>query len=105
MSGDNKRSNFIHSEKELLIDLVEKYRGVIENKKTDATTCKQKEEAWASVATDFNGQSAAGVKRTSQQLLNAYKNLKRVAKKKLSDDKACIYLFTKCMLQSILMNR
>lgn len=50
-----KRStNFAKSEEEKLIALVLKYKNVLENKKTDAVTCKKKDEVWEKVSTEFN---------------------------------------------------
>lgn len=56
-SGTLKRKracNYSAEEKGLLADLVARYAGVIECKKTDGTTMKEKEGAWQQVADEYN---------------------------------------------------
>ena len=65
-----KRSgNFSAKERGLLVELVGKYAGVIECKKTDGTTMKEKEKAWQQVAEEYNGQV---------EMAKEWKNLKTV---------------------------
>ena len=54
---DKKRkrsANFSEFEADVLAELVSKYRGVIENKKTDGVTIKTKEETWKKIEASFN---------------------------------------------------
>ena len=48
-------SNFSTFEKNLLIELMEEFGAVIENKKTDSATTEKKEQAWLELAEKFNG--------------------------------------------------
>ncbi|KMQ90384.1 fibrinogen silencer-binding protein [Lasius niger] len=50
-------TNFTQAEKVVLIDIIEKEKNILENKKTDGVTIKQKEACWAKVATEFNSRS------------------------------------------------
>ncbi len=53
-------------EREMIVQLVQKYQEVIENKRTDAVTSAHKEKVWQKIATEFN---AVGVnKKDSKQL-------------------------------------
>lgn len=50
-----RSSNFTAADRMLVVDLALKWAGVIENKRTDSVTSRQKEEAWQSIASEFNG--------------------------------------------------
>ena len=55
MEGKRKRSpNFSQFETDVLIDIITKYKEIIENKKTDGTTIKEKDGAWKKIEADFN---------------------------------------------------
>ena len=58
--------NLTQSEKLLLAELCVQYAPVIENKKTDAVSAKEKEEAWIRLATEFV--SCGGQRREWVQL-------------------------------------
>jgi len=50
-----KRSNnFSAREKGLLVDLVGRYAAIVECKKTDGSTMKEKEQAWMRLADEYN---------------------------------------------------
>ena len=51
-----RAANFSAKDKGLLVDLVSRYAGVLECKKTDGSTLREKELAWGKVADEFNGQ-------------------------------------------------
>lgn len=51
---DKKKKNFTEIEKNLLTSVLVKYKDVIENKKTDGTSAKVKNETWKKIATEFN---------------------------------------------------
>jgi endo-alpha-1,4-polygalactosaminidase (GH114 family) len=86
---NTKRRFFSQGEKLLLIEIVEQYKYVVENKKTDAVTSKQKEEAWVKIVSQFNRQSTEGILRTTKQLHTCYLNQKRESKQKVATDKVC----------------
>ncbi|GLV59203.1 hypothetical protein CBL_21033 [Carabus blaptoides fortunei] len=82
--------NFTEEEKETLLVLVEQFIGLIENKKTDGVTTKQKNNAWEQVAQSFNSQFKTG-SRTGAQLKLLYESLKKKAKKHKADNKVEAY--------------
>lgn len=85
----NKRSrgvNYTVQEKQILLELIDKYKGTIENKKSDSVHVKQKERVWEQLRNEFNGHLEV-TGRTVKQLRQYYDNLKRTAKKAVSNDK------------------
>ncbi|KAJ9587227.1 hypothetical protein L9F63_019251 [Diploptera punctata] len=62
-------------EKKLLIELVEKYKDVVENKKTDDVNFQKKCLAWKSISIEFNSMPNT-VKRTGKQLKKCWLNMK-----------------------------
>lgn len=57
MDAESKRKravNFTEAEKVILTDLVFRYKNMIENKRTDAITCKDKDKAWKVIEQLFN---------------------------------------------------
>ena len=48
-------SNFTAADRSLVVDLALKWASIVENKRTDFVTTRQKEEAWQSIASEFNG--------------------------------------------------
>lgn len=82
--------NFSTEETRLLVNIVLKYMQVIENKTTDAVTWKSKNETWEKIANEFNSQSGK-VHRTSKVLHLKYDVLKRLLRKKQSNNKMQIY--------------
>ncbi|XP_046384742.1 myb/SANT-like DNA-binding domain-containing protein 3 [Ischnura elegans] len=86
MSSAARGNNFSELEKSRLLDLVETYSNVIENKRTDATTCHEKMKAWEGISVAFNSTETNAV-RTWKQLKNCYENMKRRAKKNAADEK------------------
>lgn len=55
--GVKRSSNFSFSERSLLIKIALKSKAVLENKKTDAITWRQKEEEWNKIEKEFNSYS------------------------------------------------
>jgi len=58
MSDIKKRIVFSVTEKNILTDLLLKYKSVIENKKSDATTIFSKQKAWDEIEEAFNSVAA-----------------------------------------------
>ncbi|XP_062533619.1 uncharacterized protein LOC134202608 [Armigeres subalbatus] len=89
-SADKKRAkNFTKDDVELLTELVFRFRNVIENKKTDGVTTKQKNEAWIKIAAEFS--ASASHPRNADQLKNYYKNTKSTLKKELAKEKSDLF--------------
>lgn len=79
-------SNFAATEKSIFIEILQKYVCIIENKKTDGTTLRQKEATWEKLCSDFNSYPNVA-KRNVKQLKSFYDNFKRKCKKSLADEK------------------
>ncbi|XP_069700797.1 myb/SANT-like DNA-binding domain-containing protein 3 [Periplaneta americana] len=80
MDDKKKMSPLTAYEKEVLLELTQQYKNVIENKKTDAVGIKEKNKAWEELCQKF---CAAGktTKRSASQLKKSWENLKYKARK------------------------
>jgi len=66
-TGSTKRAaNLSSSERQLLTELAMTRADVIENKRTDGATTREKEAAWVALAAEFN--AASTVRREHRQL-------------------------------------
>ncbi|KAL0882716.1 hypothetical protein ABMA27_001139 [Loxostege sticticalis] len=79
-----RSNNFSREELNKLKELLEKY-SIIMNKKTDHASAKQKEEAWRKLTEEFNSNNV--VYRTKKQLIYKFNNMKKNARKELSQEK------------------
>lgn len=85
-----KRSkNFTELETRLLIDVIIRHIGTVENKKTDAITWKEKKQIWDKISQDF--QTLAGSERSATVLRNKYDAIKQSLKSKLSQNKVEVF--------------
>lgn len=78
--------NFNYKEEEVLLKLVKKYGHILENKRTDHVTSKQKLECWEDIEIDFNSNANVHM-RTASNLKKKYENIKKITKKKLAEHK------------------
>jgi predicted dithiol-disulfide oxidoreductase (DUF899 family) len=60
-----------------------KYKGIIENKQSDAVTVAKRNLAWQEIAKQFNAQSQTG-KRSAKQIHALYDDLKQDREKQLA---------------------
>lgn len=81
--------NYSPEEKLLLLNLCEKYKHVIEYKKTDATSWKQKEDTWFKIWNEYNANST--VHRDKDSLKKCYNNQKRSTRKVMAKNKQDVY--------------
>lgn len=88
----NRGPNYMPAEKELLTEIVYRYKDIVENKKTNATTTEEKNKAWIKIASEFNAQSPNYIKRSEESLKAYYKNQKELLKKKVGNERKNIYL-------------
>lgn len=80
---DKKRErgkNYTDKEKEDLINIVSKYVNIVENKRTDIRTIKEKNVAWEKIVKEFCVLSQTG-ERSVAQLKMLYEGLKKKAKR------------------------
>lgn len=72
--------NFTQRETETLVSIAERYTSIIENKRSDALTCQQKDEAWAEIAQQFN--QTCDFVRTEKNIRTKYESLRKMVRKK-----------------------
>jgi hypothetical protein len=73
------RQYFSELEKSLITELVSKHKNVLESKRNDYKSIKQKTMTWETLTEEFNSQ--AGVKkRESKQIKKCWENIKSRAK-------------------------
>lgn len=82
--------NFTHEETEQLLSFIQTKISIIENKKSDAVTWQEKENAWKAIQVEFNN-STRGVFRDSKHLRLKYEALKRDTRKKTRIVQAELY--------------
>jgi Myb/SANT-like DNA-binding domain len=70
-----EKKNYSPYEQNLLIELVRKYKNVVENKETNAAMILKKRKSWEAISEEFNADSMV-TKRVSDQLSKKWKNLK-----------------------------
>ena len=86
MQMSQTRQYFSELEKSIITELVAKHKNVIEAKRNDYKTIKQKNMAWEALTEEFNCQ--AGVtKRESKQIKKCWENIKSRAKKCIAKEK------------------
>ncbi|CAG4931639.1 unnamed protein product [Parnassius apollo] len=86
-----KRSpNWQMSEKMLLVDLVAEHFSVVENKRTDAVTMKQKNAEWVKISEEFNSQTTFGY-RTAENVKAQWESLKKSTKKESSAERQSLF--------------
>lgn len=92
METKRKRApNYSSGEKELLISLVNKYKMVIENKKTDAVMVSEKNEAWFKITQEFNSVSPNNVFRPTDSLKKYWENIKDDVRRRAGQDRTSLY--------------
>ena len=84
---EKRAANFSKYEEQLLISLVEKYKTIIESKKSNSVTWKDKEKAWLKIESEFNSKNNDNTFRSVKHLKEKYNNLKKNTKKKFAIEK------------------
>ncbi|XP_017468243.1 PREDICTED: myb/SANT-like DNA-binding domain-containing protein 4 isoform X2 [Rhagoletis zephyria] len=85
-----RSANFTQIEVGMLIELVGKYKHILENKKTDAVSNKEKEASWEKVSNLFNASSGT-TSRTASTLKLKYEGMKKSLKKKVAINRQELY--------------
>ncbi|KYN07214.1 hypothetical protein ALC62_01828 [Cyphomyrmex costatus] len=63
-----RADNFSEAEKMILTNLVLQYKDIIENKKSDAVTSKDKDKCWKTIEIAFNSRSSAKCRKKTPTL-------------------------------------
>ncbi|KAG7164490.1 Myb/SANT-like DNA-binding domain-containing protein 3-like 1 [Homarus americanus] len=79
---EGRRKWFIPSEKTVLTALIEQHKDVVESKKRDGASNREKEQVWEVIAAQFSAHPSAQ-RRTSRELRRCWENMKARAKKAL----------------------
>ncbi|CAG9762750.1 unnamed protein product [Ceutorhynchus assimilis] len=87
-----RSSNFTNEEKILIANICADYKHVIENKKTDHITSKEKAQAWLNIAKKFNAASPDGIYRGADCLKRFFENKKKEVRKIAAEEKKEIFL-------------
>ncbi|CAG9763448.1 unnamed protein product [Ceutorhynchus assimilis] len=91
-SSSKKRApNYANNEKEYLLNLIEKYKNIIENKKTDGVSVKEKKETWEKICQEFNSASPSLHYRPMESLKKTYEKMKEEIRKKTAELKKELY--------------
>ncbi|KAJ3661718.1 hypothetical protein Zmor_006105 [Zophobas morio] len=83
--------NFTGHEKSELTQIIQRYAHIIENKKTDAVSVKQKVNCWEEIKNEFNAVTTEGP-RDVQSLKTFYQNTKRSLKKERAEKNKETYI-------------
>nr|XP_050024771.1 myb/SANT-like DNA-binding domain-containing protein 3 [Dermacentor andersoni] len=80
-----KRINFSEEERSVLIDLVSKYKDLVENKRTDWVSLDKKKTTWKQITDEYNCRPNVRF-RTEPQLRKCWDNLKEKWRKGKADN-------------------
>lgn len=77
------RKIFTELEKNILINLVDKHKSIVELKKNDPSSIAKKQQKWKQIASEFNSEPNVEP-RDDKKLKKAWENLKMKCKKDVS---------------------
>lgn len=89
----DKKVCFLDFERENLVNLVGKYRKIVENKETSSSMIAQKKQIWERITSEFN-QNPNVKKRLTKQLKKLWENTKAKRKTKLKSSSTTSLLST-----------
>lgn len=82
-----RSANYTAEEKSCLINIINKYKNIIESKKTDKFSWNDKNNAWETIANEFNAAAPNGTYRNTESLKKFYENLKKDTRKIAAQEK------------------
>lgn len=68
-----------------------KYKNIIENKRTDGITSKDKEKCWKKIESIYNSTSSSAEFRSSEVLKSCWENLKKKTRKFFAEKRIQLY--------------
>lgn len=84
-------ANFTQREINLLLGLINQYKHIVENKKTDSIINEQKNAAWKTITEKFNAVCPEFMNRSTESLKKLYDNKKKEARKQKAEErKECL---------------
>ncbi|XP_055844807.1 myb/SANT-like DNA-binding domain-containing protein 4 isoform X4 [Episyrphus balteatus] len=81
-----RNPNFSLKEKQTILECAFHEKNIIDNKKTDGNTWKEKEAAWERITANFNSQSDSACYRTIESLRKFYQGYKKELRKAAADE-------------------
>ena len=96
-----RTANFNSSEKRILVQLVDPYKDVVDSKRNDVTTVKEKENIWNHVTRLFNAKFTDQKPREPRNLQRLWKNIKSKAKAQNTEIDAMLESEMPVMMQPI----
>ncbi|KAK8393602.1 hypothetical protein O3P69_006726 [Scylla paramamosain] len=84
--AEGRRKWFIPYEKKVLTALIEQHKDIVECKKRDGASNREKEKVWEVIAAQFSAHPSTQA-RTSRELRRCWENMKARAKKALESDR------------------
>ncbi|XP_032682474.1 myb/SANT-like DNA-binding domain-containing protein 3 [Odontomachus brunneus] len=82
-----KSRHYTPAEKNVFLQILGKYKHIIECKRSCADTLRNKEAAWKEICDEFNNSSLIVQDRTVQQLKKLWNNLKQIQRDALTREK------------------
>lgn len=82
-----RSTNYTMEEKACLINIINKYKNIVESKKTDKLSWKDKSNAWETIANEFNASAPNRTYRSTESLKKFYENLKKDTRKSAAQEK------------------
>ncbi|XP_039312007.1 uncharacterized protein LOC120359252 [Solenopsis invicta] len=89
-SAKKRISNFSNLEKLKLVEIIEREKNIIKNKKTDNISIKDKENCWIDVTREFNS-NCISEHRDVNSLKNCWDNLKKKTRKHYAEIRSEIF--------------
>ncbi|KYN04954.1 UPF0439 protein C9orf30 like protein [Cyphomyrmex costatus] len=83
----NKAKHFTTIERKLFLDILKRYKHVIELKKNNFSALKSKDEAWSDITKEYNASQLIIQERSIQQLKKLWTNLKQNQRDALTKEK------------------
>ncbi|XP_046585796.1 uncharacterized protein LOC107228077 isoform X1 [Neodiprion lecontei] len=74
-------------DKKIFLEILKKYKNIVEQKKSDAGSLREKESAWNEIAEKFNGVLQISETRTVPQLKKLWSNMKQSQRDALTQEK------------------
>ncbi|KAJ8942750.1 hypothetical protein NQ314_009960 [Rhamnusium bicolor] len=86
-SAKSRCPRFENAEKEMVFELISKYKHIVENKKTDAVTNEEKRKTWTQIAAEFNSMCPAMHYRSAESISKLWKNSKKIARQQAGQER------------------
>ncbi|XP_044745467.1 uncharacterized protein LOC123307288 isoform X2 [Coccinella septempunctata] len=87
----NRCLSFGPEEKVLIANICAKYKGTLENKKTDHISTRKKNSVWDKITAEVNASNNSGIFRSKDVLRRFYENRKREVRKIAAEEKKELY--------------